>query len=334
MLGKTTRVIRSALLYLCLVLASAWGVLALYFSNLPSPALRLCLAIGFLVFAVAVWIKRRTPLMSVPFWAVFAAAVVWWVLIPPSHDRVWRPDHAVLPRAAVSGDVVKISGVRNFDYRSRSDFTPHYEERTFDLSHLTGIDFYISYWRPGAVAHTFLSFTFDNAPPLSISIEARREIHEGFDPLGSLFKQFELIYVVGDERDLVGSRANHRNETVYLYRLNTRPEDARRLLLIYLERINEIYDRPEFYHLLSNSCTINIIRYANAIGRTGGFDIRHFLNGWIDGYLYYSGRLNTSRPLDELRAQSQINDAARAAETAADFSAEIRKGVPPSIGNW
>src|SRR5690606_4880239 len=168
----------------------------------------------------------------------------------------------------------------------------------------------------------------DNAPPLSISIETRPEVGEAFDPLASLFKQFELIYVVGDERDLVGIRTNHRQETVYLYRLNTSVEDARRLLLIYLERINELAERPEFYHLLSNNCTLNIVRYANAAGREGRFDIRHLLNGLVDSYLYHSGRVDTSLPFDELRRRSLINDAALAAGGAPDFSQLIRTSLP------
>ena len=139
------------------------------------------------------------------------------------------------------------------------------------------------------VAHTFVSFGFDNAPPVSISIETRPEIGEGFDPLPSLFKQFELIYVVGDERDLVRVRTDYRNEDVFLYRLRTSPEVARRLFLVYLDRINELADRPEFYHLFSNSCTINIVRYANLAGRVGRLDIRHILNGWSDRYLYDAG---------------------------------------------
>ena len=114
------------------------------------------------------------------------------------------------------------------------------------LSHLTALDFYVSYLVPGPVGHTFLSFIFDNAPPLGISIEARPEVGESFAPIASLFKQFELIYVVGDERDLVGVRANYRHEAVYLYRLSTSPDDARRLLLVYLTRINELADRPEY----------------------------------------------------------------------------------------
>ena len=196
------------------------------------------------------------------------------------------------------------------------------------LSHLSGLDFYVSYWREGPVGHTFLSFLFDDAPPLSISIETRPEVGEGFDPLASLFKQFELIYVVGDERDIVGVRTNHRGEAVYLYRLNTSAEDARRLFLIYLGRINELADRPEFYNLLSNSCTINIVRYANAAGREGRFDIRHLLNGLVDGYLYHSGRVDTALPFDELRRRSLINAAGQAAEGAPDFSQRIRASLP------
>src|SRR4051812_44568028 len=233
-----------------------------------------------------------------------------------------------MPRAFIDGDRVRLTGVRDFDYRNLDDFTVRYEERDVQLSHLTGIDFYVSYWSEGLVGHTFLSFIFDNAPPLSISIETRPEVGEGFQPIASLFKQFELIYVVGDERDLVRVRTNYRRETVYLYHLNTRPENARRLFLIYVERINELADRPEFYHLLSNSCTINIIRYANAAGRAGGFDIRHFFNGLIDSYLYASGRVNTSLPFEELRRRSLINEVAQAAEGALDFSDRIRVSLP------
>jgi len=254
--------------------------------------------------------------------------IAWWISLAPSHDRPWRPEVAIMPRAVIDGDRVRITGVRNFDYRSRNDFTVRYEDREVQLSHLTGLDFYVSYWSEGMVGHTFLSFLFDNAPPLSISIETRPEVGEGFNPIASLFKQFELIYVVGDERDLVRVRTSYRKETVYLYRLNSTPADVRRLLLVYLDRINELADHPEFYHLLSNSCTINIIRYANAAGRTGRFDIRHLLNGLIDSYLYHSGRVDTTLPFEELRRRSQINAVAEAADNTLDFSERIRAGLP------
>ena len=314
--------------FLCRAALVAWATLAIYYSNLPSAALRLGLAGAFAAFAVwALWLSRRRR-MSVIMIALFLGVVAWWISIRPSHDRPWRPEVAVMPRAFIDGDRVRLTGVRNFDYRTRNDFTARYEERELQLSHLTALDFYVSYFMAGPVGHTFLSFIFDNAPPLSISIETRPEIGESFAPVASMFKQFELIYVVGDERDLVGVRTNYRHEAVYLYRLNTSPDDARRLLLVYLARINELADRPEFYHLLTNSCTINIVRYANAAGRVGRLDVRHMLNGLIDGYLYFSGRIDTTLPFEELRQRSLIDEAAQAADSAPDFSQRIRASLP------
>ena len=309
------------------MLLIAWATLAIYYSNLPWAELRLGLAIVFAAFAIwAVWLSRRRRITT--FVVLYLCVVAWWISIPPLHDRNWRQEVAVMPRAVIDGDRVRLTGVRNFEYRSRNDFTVRYEEREVQLSHLTALDFYVSYFMEGPVGHTFVSFIFDNAPPLSISIETRPEVGEGFAPVASMFKQFELIYVVGDERDLVGVRANHRQEPIYLYRLNTSADDARRLLLVYLERINELADRPEFYHLLTNSCTINIVRYANAAGREGRIDIRHILNGLADSYLYRSGRIDTTLPFDELRRRSLINEAARAADGAPDFSQRIRASLP------
>jgi uncharacterized protein DUF4105 len=327
-LSKSFRFLIAGVLLLFWMVLITWSTLAIYYSNLPWTGLRLGLAAAFAIFSVwALWLSRQ-PRMPAVVIGLFFGVVAWWITIQPSHDRPWRPEVAVMPRAFINGDHVRLTGVRNFDYRSVDDFSVRYEEREVLLSHLTGLDFYVSYWAEGPVGHTFLSFIFDNAPPLSISIETRPEVGEGFDPLASLFKQFELIYVVGDERDIVGVRTNRRDETVYLYRLNTSVEDTRRLLLVYLDRINELADQPEFYHLLSNSCTINIIRYANAAGREGRFDIRHLLNGLIDSYLYHSGRVDTMLPFDELRQRSLINEAAQAADGAADFSQRIRAALP------
>ena len=318
--------------FVCRVLLITWAVLAIYYSNLPFTGLRLALAISFAALAIWLLWKARRPHASLLFIGLFLGVVAWWAFIPPSHDRPWRPEVAVMPRATINGDRVHITGVRNFEYRSLSDFTPHYEERDLQLSHLTGLDFFVSYWSEGPVGHTFLSFIFDNAEPLSISIETRPEVGEGFDPLASLFKQFELIYVVGDEHDLVRVRTNYRKETVYLYHLNSSPDAVRRLFMIYLNRINELADQPEYYHLLSNSCTINIIRYANAAGRAGRFDIRHLLNGLIDSYLYHSGRVNTTLDFDELKRRSLINGVAEAADNAPDFSERIRASLPNAAG--
>ena len=156
--------------FLFRVLLIAWATLAIYYSNLPWAWLRLGLAVAFAAFAIwALWLSRQRR-MSVAFIVLYLGVVAWWIAIPPSHDREWRPEVAVMPRAVIDGDRVRITGVRNFDYRTRNDFTVRYEEREVLLSHLTGVDFYVSYWSEGLVGHTFLSFIFDNAPPLSISI--------------------------------------------------------------------------------------------------------------------------------------------------------------------
>lgn len=317
----------AALWFLFSALVLLWAGLAIHFSNLPWPWARNALAVAMVAFGVwSLWVARGRWRWG--FAIAFAALLAWWGTIQPSHDRDWRPEVGVMPRVTIDGDRVRITGVRDFEYRSRNDFTVRYVDREVSLSDLVGVDFFISYWTPGPVGHTWVSFIFANAPPLSISIETRPEVGESFAPVSSMFKQFELIYVVGNEPDVVGSRTTHRHEDVYLYRILTDPESARRLFLIYLERINELAERPEWYHLLSNNCTLNIVRYANAAGREGRFDWRHLLNGLMDRYLYASGRLDTSLPFEELRRRSHINEAARAAEGAADFSDRIRAGRP------
>ena len=327
-LSRTFFWLIAAIGFLCRLLVIVWATLAIYYSNLPWPAARLALAVAFALFAIfAFWFsrKRRMPAIAI---ALFFGVVAWWIAIPASHDRKWRPEVAMMPRAIINGDNVHLTGVRNFDYRSRNDFTERWDERDVQLSHVSGLDFYVSYFTEGPVGHTFVSFLFDNAQPLSISIETRPEVGEGFAPVASLFKQFELIYLVGEERDIVGVRTKHRREPVYLYHLNVSPDDTRRLFLVYLKRINELADHPEFYNLLTNSCTINIVRYANAAGRSGGIDVRHYLNGLIDAYLYEAGWLDTSLPLGELRRRSLINEAANAAEGAPDFPQRIRASLP------
>ena len=220
-LSGSVRWLFAAVRFLCLALPILWATLAIYYSNLPWHELRIGLAVAFAAFAIwALWFSRQRR-MSIIAAVLFLGVVVWWIAIPPSHDRNWRPEVAVMPRATIDGDRVRLTGVRNFDYRSRNDFTVRYEEREILLSHLIALDFYVSYFTEGPVGHTYVSFIFDNAPPLSISIETRPEVGEGFAPIASLFKQFELIYVVGDERDIVRVRTNYRGEPTYLYRLST-----------------------------------------------------------------------------------------------------------------
>ncbi len=313
-----------------LVLAACvlWAFLGIGYAPWGVASLRWGIATLFLLFSGWALFKAR---WRWPAWiaiALVVAAIGSRWLIHPSLDRNWPLDVAVMPRVQIQGDRVRISGYRNFVYRSPDDFDIRYEEREFRLSDLRSLDFFVSYWWPGPVAHTFVSFNFANSDPVAVSIETRPEVGEGFDPIASMFRRFELIYVVGDEKDIVGVRTNHRHEDVYLYRTNASPEAARQLFLVYAKRIDALAARAEFYNLLSNSCTINIVRYANRAGRVGPLDFRHVLNGYSDRYLYRTGAIDTSIPFAKLRAMSRINDKAQAADESPDFSRRIREGLP------
>ncbi|NML47744.1 DUF4105 domain-containing protein [Ramlibacter sp. G-1-2-2] len=321
------------LLFLVAFACALWATLAIYYSNLPWPWARIALAVAFAGFSF--WslrlARRRGPRLA--FAVLFLAVVIWEISIPPSNTRTWRPDVAVTPRAFVSGDRVRIAGVRDFSFgATRDDFTVRYLEREVQLSHLASVDLLISYWGTddGPVAHTFLSFNFDNAEPLSISIEARPEYDEGYNPIASMFKQFELIYVVGEERDLVGSRVKQRGEAVFLYPIRADAEGVRRLFLVYTQRINELADHPEWYSLLKSNCTLNVLRYARSIGWASGFDIRHYLNGWVDRYLFATGILGSALPFRELRAHARVREEVQPGEDAADYSRRIRRDLAPN----
>lgn len=306
-----------------------WAGLAIYFSNLPWKPLRVVLALAFMAFGVWALLASRNWRMRAIFAGLFLVVLAWWASIRPPTGRVWRPEVAIMPRAIIHSDHVQLLNCRNFNYRSTDDFTVRYENRDVSLAHLVSVDFYISYWGPARfVGHTFVSFCFDNASPVCISIEMRPTVGQGFSVIGSLFKQYQLIYVVGDERDLVRVRTNFRHERVYLYHIRGTPEGARKLFQAYLDRINELADHPEFYHLLKNSCTVNIVRYANTAGKNWVIDYRLRLNGLADRFLYEHGYLDTSLPFRELRRRSQINDAAETSDDAPNFSDRIRAALP------
>ena len=308
-----------------------WSTLAVYYLAAPSSGINLLAASAlglaglWAIFSGRVLFRWLLAIMML-------CVVAWWAWQRPSNDRPWRPEVAVTPRAIIDGDRIRLIGMRDFDYVTANDFSARYIEREVRLSELESVDYFISYWTspPGAVAHTFVSFNFAAGDPISISIETRPEVGESFDPVGSMFKKFELIYIVGTERDLIGVRGNHRGESIYGYRIRASPDASRRLFQIYLERINELAQTPEFYHLLSNNCTLNIFRYANRAGREGGFEIRHLLNGWSDRYLYRAGLLETSMPFTDLRRRAHLNDAVRHADDSDDFSTLIRAGMTPT----
>ena len=266
---KIFRIVGLALCGLLVSGIAVWGALALHYSDLQSNALRVALAMGFalcgLLALVALGVRRWRWRMLGAFAVLFAGLLTWWSQIEPSNDRDWKPEVAVLPYAAFDGDRVTVHNVRNFHYRTETDFTPAYYDRTFDLRELESVDLIASYWAGPDIAHIFLSFGFGADEHLAISIERRDERDEGYSAIRGLFRQYELMYVVADERDVIRLRTNVRSdppEDVYLYRLHGPIENARRVLLEYLRKINDLHERPEFYNTLTTNCTGNIWLHA------------------------------------------------------------------------
>lgn len=323
------------LLGLLLICTTGWGVLAIYYSDLESPALRVGIAgiFGLLALAaLAALVSSRWRWRAlIGYTVMFVLLVAWWSTIKASNDRVWQPEVAVLPYATFQGDLVTVHNIRNFDYRSETDFTPAYYDRTFDLRQLDSVDLIAVYWMGPAIAHTFLSFGFEGGNHLAISIETRKEQGEEYSTIKGFFKQYELYYVVADERDVIRLRTNYRKdppEEVYLYRSHGPIENGRRLFLEYMREINLLKEEPEFYNTLTTNCTTTIWQNTRINPDHLHFSWKLLLSGYVPEYLYEVGRVDTSLPFPDLKARSLINSRAKAADRDPDFSRRIREGLP------
>jgi uncharacterized protein DUF4105 len=325
------RIIEVLLVAVVVALMTAWASLAIHYSDLPSAPLRDALAIAFAagtLLALLVLPRRRRTLVG--FVAVFAAVVVWWRAIPPSNDRDWQPDVARLAWADVDGDRIAMHNIRNFEYRTETDYTPRWYDATFDVGDLRSVDLIAVYWMGDAIAHVMVSFGFTGDRYLAVSIETRKERGESYSTLAGFFKQYELIYVVADERDVIRLRTSYRvpREDVYIYRVHAPRANARRLFLDYVRSINELKDRPAFYNTLTTNCTTSILLHARVNPGSPPLSWKVLLSGYVPQYAYELGRLDTSLSFDELRRRSLVNAAAEAADDAPDFSVRIRAGLP------
>lgn len=250
----------------------------------------------------------------------------------PSLDRHWTEDNARLPEASFRGDTVIVRNVRAFEWRTTSDFTPAWEQRRYDLSRLASVWFLVEPFGDfRGPAHTFVSFGFahpaGDTAYVAISVELRKEVGETYHPVRGLFREYELTYVVGDERDLVRLRSNVRRDSVFLYRVNATSEQGRTLFRAMLERANALATTPEFYNTLSSSCTTNIVDHVNAIAPNRvPFSFKVLLPAFADELAYDLGLLDTTRTFAELRRAALINPQALAASDAPDFSVRIRAG--------
>ena len=302
-----------------------WAFGALHFDL---PRVGPVAAWGF-VAVLALWVARArgAPWKLAGLFLLPLAVWCWWQTLRPSNDRDWQPDVARLARAEVRGDEITFHNVRNFDYRSETDFDAVWETRTVRLSALTGADLFINYWGSPWMAHPIVSFQFADGRPLAFSIETRKETGESYSAIGGIYRQYELIYLVADERDVIRVRTNIRKgETAYLYRTTLGPDAARGRLLEYVASINGLTDRPQWYNALDKNCT-TAIRAQHPRAQRAPWDWRMLANGKMDALFYQRGAFQTAGlPFAALRAQALINEAARAADRDPEFPTRIRTG--------
>jgi hypothetical protein len=308
-----------------------WGVGVLYFSPLLPEAWRPFGAAIYALLSVSAFVflprRGRTALAALAF---FTILVFLFLRVPAANDRDWQPEVAKTPYATITGDLITIHNVRNFDYRSETDFDPRWETRTYDFTKLDSADIIAVYWAGKAIAHVMVSFGFAGKDYLTVSIETRKEKGESYSTLAGFFRQYELYYVVADERDVVRVRTTYRQpqEDVYIYRTRAPLKNIRRIFLDYIKSINQLHERPSYYNTLTTNCTTTIFMHTRMNPESPPMSWKVLLSGYVPDYLYDLGRIDTSRSFAELEKISHVNARAHAADKDPRFSQRIREGLP------
>jgi hypothetical protein len=329
-----SKVLRSLIIWTIFLSMHVWAGMALYFCAFPSDEkLRLWITVAYAAVTVLVLIvhrfRRKGLIISLFF---FITVAMWFRAINPKQHGDY-PEHLRMPSAELNGDYVTVHNVRNCDYGMLQDFDVRYESRRFDLSQLESVDLLVNYRGPERAAHSFLSFGFKNGTYVAVSAENRPELTEAYDILKGFFKQYELIYIWADERDLVRLHTNYLDEDVYLFRIyNVDQQVIRKLFISVLNRTMKLARFPEFYDAFQATCMNTIDRH---MIEAHVYDIplwqRSILTGTIDVRLYNEGFLDTNVPFVELRRAAQINDRAKAADQDKEFSAKIRTHLEKQI---
>ncbi len=311
---------------LVVVTTTIWIALAVHF-HVRRPWLRWIVpCVPLLIVGASLGVLPLIPWALAIWLGLLVITIAWWFSLRPRSDGDWAVGMEVLPRAEVAGDTLHVRQFRNFSYSESGEPVIRYEERTYDLAKLLSLDYFLAHWSGPVVAHTLVSFGFDDGQFLCVSVEARRQRWQSYSPLRGLFRSYELMFVLGDERDIVRLRTNVRRERVYMYRMRMTPQHLRRLLLDYVSRIEMLAAQPHWYNSLTSNCTTNLFynRHANA---PWWLKPNIFLNGFSARAMYRLGFLDDSLPYKELQARCSIRERALAAGDAENFSQKIRAPI-------
>jgi len=313
-----------------LLLSAGWANLAIAYQLPGYAAVRIgaCLILNLIALAALVAVVRHRHWRAVLIYAVALALLLAWSgSISASNDKNWAADVVHGITGIVDGDRLSVRNVRNFSWRTEAEYSERWEQRTYDLSKLRSLDLFLVYWTGPSIAHTIMSFSFDDGRYLDFSIELRRTQNDQYSALAGFFKTHELIYIGADERDLMTLR-KVRNENIQLYRLRTTPERTRALLVEYIKQANDLAAHPRFYNTITTNCTTAIFDMMRAVTSSIPFDWRIILTGHLPSYLYEHGAVDTRISLEELRRRADVTSQVEAELSEAEFSSRLREGVP------
>ena len=315
-------------MWLILALLTLWAVAALYV-DVRIAALRVPVTAIYVLGILAILLMAKRPWAAPLCFAGFCIVLAWWLSLRPSNEGNWQPDADRTAWAEISGDRVVIHNLRNCDYRTKTDYTNCWSDRTVYLSQLRYADLFFTTWGPKYIGHPIVSFQFGDHDHIAFSIEARYKVGQDYSAILGFFRQYELIFITADERDVIRLRTNYRkDEEVYLYRTTVPPGRAREIFLAYLAYLNQLRDHPEWYNAVTRNCTTTMDRQiAKDVSHPQPWNYQLLLNGTLDELLYDRGRLVTGGlPFPELKQREHINAAAKAAGQSPDWSALIRVG--------
>jgi Domain of unknown function (DUF4105) len=337
-LRRAGRRIVTAVAVIVLPLLTLWGAFALWYQiaggQVPGGSgqtLKVIAVVVWVAFGLAtlIAVSKGRAVVGLGCFAVgFAGLLLWWQQILPSNQRVWADDVARTASGRVDGNLVTLSNVRNFEWRSNTDYTQRWETRSYDLNRLDSVDMVLSYWSMRAIAHVLVSFGFDDGSHVVFSVEIRREKQESFSEIGGFFKEFELSVIAADERDVIRVRTNVRGEDDYLYRIRMPVQTMRSLFLAYVEQANRLVNEPRFYNTVTVNCTTLVYHMLRHIVGHLPIDYRLLFSGYLPSYVYKVGGLDDRYTLEQLEAFGRITDRAKAADRSATYSTDIRRGIP------
>jgi hypothetical protein len=325
------RLLAALLTFVIFAPLAAWGTLALWlrlpFGPIAGAAICALWLAGLAFVILLAWRRRwfaSTALLAAMLIAIFG----WWTLVRASNYREWVPDMARVATTAIDGDLLTVNNVRNFHWRSATDFDQRWERRTYHLSQLRGADLFLSYWAGESVAHAIVSFDFADSDPLAFSIEIRKQRGQSYETVAGFFKTYELAIIAADERDVVKVRSTIRGEDVRLYRLDIERATALALLREYAELANDVARRPRWYNTLAENCTTVIFGMAHHLDPAIKLDWRILLPGKLPAYLRENRFVTRKISLTDLTAAAHIGPRAAGPDPDPGFSPRIRLGVP------